>query len=123
MTDVSKLEGAELDAAVAFAMGMKIVTKQRTVGLRTWAAHPVTGFVGYIGGEHVPAFSPSTLWSIGGPIIQREGIALDCWPGRELAYRWRAAIAATTVNACEYGPTPLIAAMRAFCAARSGTGG
>ena len=63
-------------------------------------------------------FSPSADWGDGGPIIEREGIALDCWPGRETEYRWRAAIAATTVNACEYGPTPLIAAMRAFVASR-----
>jgi hypothetical protein len=65
-------------------------------------------------------FSPSTNWSHGGPIIEREIIVLthpkhDCWT-------------ATTQDSTdldtplyqEDGPTPLIAAMRCYVASKLG---
>jgi hypothetical protein len=60
-------------------------------------------------------FSPSTDWPQGGPIIDRENIT---WDGQ-------AATICRHVNGkypkwSEYGPTPLIAAMRAFVASKLG---
>lgn len=59
-------------------------------------------------------FTPSTDWSQGGPIIERERITLiACDNDFEAQSR-------TTPLACEEGPTPLIAAMRCFVASRLG---
>lgn len=57
-------------------------------------------------------FSPSTDWQEGGPIIEREGIAL--LPEHE----WCGYI--DNIRSQKYGPTPLIAAMRCFVASRLG---
>ena len=51
-------------------------------------------------------FKPSTDWSQGGPIIEREGLILDQWA------RWR--------SSNSYGTTPLIAAMRCYVASKLG---
>lgn len=62
-------------------------------------------------------------WGIGGPIIEREELGLQrnapCSRGRE----WEASPSITAKGAggkWGYGPTPLIAAMRAFVASRLG---
>ena len=69
------------------------------------------------------AFTPSTDWAQGGPIIEREEIGLrrnaPCSRGRE----WEASPSITAKGAggkWGYGPTPLIAAMRCFVASRLG---
>ena len=54
----------------------------------------------------------STQWAQGGPIIEREGISIDLW-GND---KWVA-------NYCEaeqFGPTPLVAAMRSYVASKLG---
>jgi hypothetical protein len=92
---VSELEGALLDAAVA-------LTERRLLPFfvrdRLW--------------------SPSTVWEDGGPIIECEGIALmrdlDEAPGQ-----WAAYIGGINTLGW-FGPTPLIAAMRAYVASRLG---
>jgi hypothetical protein len=62
-------------------------------------------------------FTPSTDWSQGGPIIEREEISVNWASGQ-----WQA----HTVNGqdeyeqIEYGPTPLIAAMRCYVASKLG---
>lgn len=70
-------------------------------------------------------FEPSTDWSIGGPIIERERITLipadgpghfDAQPVDGL--RWLARMPLASVN--EKGDTALIAAMRAFVASKLG---
>lgn len=60
-------------------------------------------------------FAPSKRWSQGGPIIERERIAVDPDAGDN---QW----AASTRDAPYYcvGPTPLIAAMRCYCCAKLG---
>lgn len=65
----------------------------------------------YLHGD-TEGFSPSTNWAQGGPIIEREEIALA--PGynweatKEIEYRGEA-------DYCvQHGPTPLIAAMRSY---------
>ena len=58
---------------------------------------------------------PSINWAQGGPIIEREGISLedpcnsdiDAWRGFCGGYQ-------------QYGPTPLVAAMRAYVASKLG---
>lgn len=68
-------------------------------------------------------FNPSTDWAIAGPIIEREEIGTKrnapCSKGRE----WEASPSITAKGAggrFGYGPTPLIAAMRCYCASRLG---
>lgn len=91
-----ELSGAELDAAVMKALGPD------------WRA-----------GQMV-YFQPSTNWAHGGPIIEREHIRLE--PPEDVpewdAKGWRARILRPSAIGIESGPTPLIAAMRAFVASR-----
>jgi hypothetical protein len=72
-------------------------------------------------------FEPSTDWSQGGPIIEREGLTVMMYspscqklePGRE----WYACTAKHWDDYKEFeaeGPTPLIAAMRCYVASKLG---
>lgn len=64
-------------------------------------------------GEGEFSYGPSSCWSQGGPIIEREQIDLYC--NRE--GQWLAA----PQQGIEYmGPTPLIAAMRCYVASKLG---
>jgi hypothetical protein len=95
---VAELEGAPLDAAVALVEG------NAQAELQPWTARY------------------STDWQFGGPVIEREGIELwpdsandikDSEPGVWFAHAWQAEK--------EFdGPTPLIAAMRAYVASKFG---
>jgi hypothetical protein len=100
----NELIGAALDWAVAKCEGYDVFIKHAPVqvmytpkGKRSW----------YI-------YTPSTNWSQGGPIIEREGISIR----QVLADFW-----AAEVEAGEYehdGPTPLLAAMRCYVASKLG---
>jgi len=57
-------------------------------------------------------FVPSNVWQDGGPIIEREGIALYLYGNNE----WNAHIGGKE----SVGPTPLIAAMRCYVASHFG---
>ena len=60
-------------------------------------------------------YTPSTDWSQGGPIIEREKISIN----REtLANQWLACPYGT--RTARSGPTPLIAAMRCYVASKMG---
>ena len=61
------------------------------------------------------SFQPSTDWSQGGPIIEREKIGV--WPSESISGQWGARMLNTYIM---YGPTPLIAAMRCFVASKLG---
>lgn len=100
----SELQGAALDWAVAKVEGL----------LDKWGVCAPVGF------------KPSTDWAQGGPIIERELVAIDQhWlnltaehPG---SWEWSASIVGedpiqTWIN----GPTPLIAAMRCYVASKLG---
>jgi hypothetical protein len=112
----SELEGHALDWAVAKAEGNDVarIKKNGPFHLR--------GVFGY----HPTAWSPTTNWSQGGPIIEREKINTvyrtfryaewvgsyeevspdwDYWDLRQFSHS---------------GPTPLIAAMRCFVASKLG---
>jgi hypothetical protein len=66
-------------------------------------------------------FDPSTDWSQGGPIIEREAIGLmetEVGSGEWEAFKWLNVD--KHMPLIESGPTPLIAAMRCFVASRLG---
>lgn len=116
---VSELTGAELDYWVAKAEGRNI----RSGAKRLYVSSP-GGF-----DTCMEDFSPSTLWFYGGPIIEREQITVECWQdtdGRSgmRDVFWSASIHGSMKNegreGYEDGPTPLIAAMRAFVASKYG---
>ena len=66
-------------------------------------------------------YAPSTDWAQGGPIIEREAVTLDydahdtekLWEARHYAFDG-------TLLQKEFGPTPLIAAMRCYVASKLG---
>lgn len=93
---VSQLDGALLDEMVAKALGA----------------------------DRVEAFSSD--WSHGGPIIEREKIELIHYGTYGYQGPWEAQVGCNThyidqgVGEAMAGPTPLIAAMRAFVAAKFG---
>ena len=65
--------------------------------------------------------SPSTDWAQGGPIIEREGISPAFNPSMiyERDARWKA-FDCSTDGGHQFGPTPLVAAMRCYVASRLG---
>ena len=100
----SELTGAALDWAVA---------KCEELGLGP------RGFVVYYDNNGEPAtWQPSTIWSQGGPIIERESITVGDAGGSWVAGKpWADEFFSSFVT---YGPTPLIAAMRCFVSSRLG---
>lgn len=66
-----------------------------------------------------PEFHYSTVWAQGGPIIEREGMHVDCLrQGKNPV--WEAWPYASGTKDIQQGPTPLIAAMRCYVAAKLG---
>lgn len=63
--------------------------------------------------EELPIFNPTTDWSLGGPIIEREHISVT---SQTNGHSW----AAKQAHNYSYGTTPLIAAMRCFVASQLG---
>lgn len=59
------------------------------------------------------AFSPSTNWAHGGPIIEREKMRVQPFMGKWISY-------IDTTAAHADGPTPLVAAMRCYVASKLG---
>lgn len=117
---VSEIEGALLDAAVAKAEGIPV---------RWDAAHDFC--VCYEGGDSTglkerrgPLFNPSRVWAQGGPIIEREWIDVEapCKNGDRNGYWYAYIYKPETAELLHIasGPTPLIAAMRAFVASKLG---
>lgn len=117
----SELTGVLLDAAVAMAEGME---RHACNGLdywwasgldEGWRSNPSCAH------ERVEWFTPSTDWTTGGPLIERERVhvaPLFDEPG------WRASMAFSLPGRdgsnTEVGDTPLIAAMRAYVFSRFG---
>ena len=96
---INQLSGAALDWVVAHIEGF---TPQRTCmyGRTTmWRGKLM--------------YRPSSDWAAGGPIIEREKIAVDCDGTRWVASN-------NTKPVCYSADTPLIAAMRCFAASKLG---
>lgn len=68
-----------------------------------------------LGDIHWGNYKPSTNWAQGGPIIEREGISTWHDEGNG---EWDASM--LKGRFVESGPTPLIGAMRCYCASRLG---
>lgn len=109
MTHVNTLQGAELDYWVARADGHEPT-------LHPYGPH-TRGFTckAHVTLPGVLVYSPSERWDQGGPIIERERIQLWDLGSTE----WAAKVNKIAGNLGS-GPTPLIAAMRAFVADRFG---
>ena len=120
---VCDLHGALLDAAVAKAEGLLFAMfGERCAVYRTATRNP----------KFTETFWPSRSWEQGGPIIERERIAIwfleqDSY-NRPYPHPWHAGfytgIDETNVCICadheQTGPTLLIAAMRAYVASKFG---
>jgi hypothetical protein len=114
----SELTGLALDWAVCIALGHKVFPDGRlNVGrfgplFGPYKRHPAIGLV---------KANPSTNWSQGGPIIEREWIVLNNMPFDTPPY-WTAHIASRSSNERmgAWAHTPLIAAMRCFVASKLG---
>ncbi len=105
----AELEGELLDAAVAKAEGVKPGS-----GIRSPFPHwefPDGRTV------LVSKYRPSEEWWQGGPIIEREQIHVH---PHDQSPPWRAYVFAEKGINVGAGPTPLIAAMRAFVASKLG---
>jgi hypothetical protein len=92
----SELEGADLDRAVGKAMGFAFLYDHK--------------------------FKPSLYWSQGGLIIEREEIGVQCVYSNGKLDGWMADSKKLNDddNMEQYGPTPLIAAMRCYVASKLG---
>lgn len=108
----AELEGPALDWAIAKCEGVEVDFIDDCITRCLLRRAPLTG-----------RYSPSTDWSKGGPLIEREGINVGT-QRNEPGFRphpnrlWHAQMD-TRVHV-GYGPTPLIAAMRCFVASRLG---
>ena len=120
---VAEIGGAQLDWAVAKAEGV-VPGKPEWM---FWDGEPQINWYtddGQRGGT-VPLSSwgsPSSDWNMGGPIIERERIDIEWWQdSSDLSVVWDAVIHLSATQRVRLdGPTPLIAAMRAFVASKLG---
>lgn len=108
----SELTGVALDWAVAQIeqVGGKYdrIWKQITVGDPQNAVHR-------------SFWSPSQNWKIGGPVIDREGISTNRQFDKQwIAHKADSAHRYSTPANTQYGPTPLVAAMRCYVASKLG---
>jgi hypothetical protein len=112
--EMTELEGTQLDFWVAKAEGMN-PTPGVTLHDRKFSWSAVVGLR-----ERGPSdFRFSTDWAVGGPIIEREKIMVAWNDGH-----WIAGVTAhveSNGGVIHKGPTPLVAAMRAYVAAKLGT--
>ena len=102
-----ELTGAALDWAVAKAAGY--LSKQGDHWMVTLP--DVSVRMNFVPNSPRSSFSPSTRWAQGGPIIEREIVNLT-----DDGQQW---VAEGHDIICT-GPTPLVAAMRAFVASKLG---
>jgi hypothetical protein len=97
----SELQGPALDWTVAKCWGLNVYLDDGMVRL-----------IGHAFDRHYVFWTPSTDWEQAGPIIEREMITVE-WTGED----WMACI---WCDEKFLGPTPLIAAMRAYVASKLG---
>jgi hypothetical protein len=102
----SELSGAALDWAVAKCEGVNEETFRLFYEPTEPTDYDAHGF---------PEFNYSTIWSQGGPIIEREKIAID-WDHD----CWNADVYDSSYGGYSSGPTALVAAMRNYVASKLG---
>lgn len=99
---VAELSGSALDWAVAKAQGVEIDLPGSDV---VWA-------------KYAGAYSPSTDWSQGGPLIESQMVSLHC---PQSTYDiWAGWVIADKGEFCQGGDTALIAVCRTIVAAKLG---
>lgn len=113
---------------------MKTKTSELTGPALDWAvakceAYPVklskTGFLIFTDpliqcGPRGTRYSPSTNWSQGGPILERERVGFELSTSRVEAYLLVRKNRKLTKGFVHYGPTHLVAAMRCYCCSKLG---
>ena len=109
---------------------MKIKTSDLTMLALDWAVCKAKGEYQCPVDEYTAVWMTnrrySTDWLLGGLIIEREGIAIDVVRAGWTIDSWVAALVHEdkefdgVARAEEYGPTPLIAAMRCYVASKLG---
>jgi hypothetical protein len=105
---------------------MKLKTSELTGAALDWAVARCEGIVWEQGdldaGEYGPGFAPATDWEQGGPIIEREKIAVRFEPECHWLFAPPEATWLANYNGVGewHGPTPLIAAMRCYVASKLG---
>jgi hypothetical protein len=117
-----ELTGIWIDAAVAKALGMKSAIRDLGTGAPRFKTYQTGGLdCGPSESDCGDDFEPSRLWGHGGPIIDREHIALEFEADMGVP-DWTA-----THPGCEgtwpksaHGPSALVAAMKAFIRAKIG---
>jgi len=117
---VSDLSGPALDWVVAKCEGW---STHKVIRRRVWVER-----LGFEGAARIvkalPALSYSSDWSLAGPVIEREGIELQCWRiGYRIIDHWTAVLPGQVNeegNPIHDGPAPLIAAMRCYVASKLG---
>lgn len=108
----SELTGAQLDYWVAKAQGWHL-----SADGQHWDWNQASGQSLKFYSIAVESWKPSTDWAHGGPIMERERIGLAFKDGH-----WGAKLGAESWDIADqrFGPTPLIAAMRAYVASTYG---
>jgi len=110
----STLTGAALDKAVALALNGMFELGARRTDLKFVVIQGRR--YGWGNKQACGAWAPSTDWSQGGPLIERERIQLHIDEhGNDFAIHW---IRSIGYGPRIDGPTPLIAAMRCFVSSR-----
>ena len=104
----TELQGAALDWAVANCEG--------ELSQHGGQVHLVESKVRFYEDTLDIQYTPSTDWSQGGPIIEREWIDLHCVTDA----LWEAEINASAYHNRKNGPTALIAAMRCYVTSKLG---
>ena len=110
----SELTGAALDYAVAKCEGETLSQASLAFQIKEH---------GCLQRPHLGSWKPSTSWAQGGVILEREKITIGYERyGAQGGETWDAVKKALDDTALwlEYGPTPLIAAMRCHVASRLG---
>lgn len=110
----AELTGDQLDYWVAKALGSWDSEHEFRV---TLAGHPVLIVPAISIDDNAEAFTPSTLWAHGGPVIERARVSVQTWPDHWAALYYGNSWA---VQGIGQGPTALIAAMRAIVAGSYG---
>jgi len=115
----SELTGAALDWAVAKCEGREDPIYRFAPDPEDKEFDPDEDYSKYFyisGPDRQGPYNPSTDWSQGGPIIEREWVDLHCVNDS----LWEAECPAVGGLAMQNGPTPLIAAMRCYVASKLG---
>ena len=115
---VDDMDEFVLNWAVAHALGETVYRARK----RAWLTKPIGK---YDSSHKMPYWSPTTRWEQAGPIIEREKIDLftekgtpESWVASVARYQNGERLVGWRIH--QYGPTPLIAAMRCLVASRLG---